>query len=141
MRHAIVYYHYNDYDHGKHLDLNIKTLQDPRIDADDRTSALHESAIQELRRSWTSRLHHLRNLTNLVTLELNVVDLYCSLGCCRIYILDSLLNDYFDARYLPQHARYVFEGLKTQAELALIKIVQDKMPSCTIYYVPSSSDE
>lgn len=90
-----------------------------------------------MHRSWRGKLFHLWQLQNLTTLVVNLTDLYCPMGCCRLETLHSFCTyRFFPSIAVPDAGRIVLEGLKSKEEMALIKDVRDRAPKSTIDVIP-----
>ena len=123
----IVDYPSDDYDDTIHLMSKIPLESTP-----------HTDRLFRMKNGWFAKMQHLWNFRNLTSLEMNLSELSCPFGCCRIEVLNSLFKNYLATRFIPRDTRVVFKGLKSEAELALLEIARDKMPHCTIVHVPFS---
>ena len=111
---------------------NIENFDPSEFDEDDHAAIMHGFALDEIKASWHAKMKHLQCFENLTTLSMNVTDLYCSVGCCRLDVLQDLFEEVCSAPIVRRFARIVFEGLKSEAELDLREIVEEKVPKCLI---------
>lgn len=99
-----------------------------RASRQDRMVNLHDYALEDLRADWEGLNDVLQTLTNLASIAINIENLYCPFGCCRLEVVEQLLTEYLletrsvEPAFLALSASHIaVVGAKNQEERALIE--------------------
>ena len=117
MRHALVTYHQQDVDPREVIVRTEIAHENRPLDRRGRLDELHGGACYAMEEMWGFKGDALSHLKNLTTLDIDIMWLYCAMGCCRDVIVESLLNDlkiYFYC--LPPELEIRIHGIRGKKE-------------------------